>query len=156
MRTVCLSVLILITFTIQAQKNTPFDSTLWKTNYEKALSEASSRNLPLVMVFSGSDWCKPCIKLHENVLVTPRFSAWAKDSVVLLSIDFPRQKKNALPSDQTVHNDRIAEQFNPGGVFPLVLVITAEGSVKGQLTYHDELPDQFITQLNQIINPTQP
>jgi hypothetical protein len=72
--------------------------------------------------------------------------------VVLLMIDFPRQKKNQLPAEQIAHNERIAEKYNPDGIFPLVLVITGGEAILGQLYYHDENPDQYILKLKEILN----
>ncbi len=61
-----------------SQKNTPLDSTIWNTNFKFASELSKEKKLPLIMVFSGSDWCKPCIKLREQILVDTLFCTWAK------------------------------------------------------------------------------
>jgi hypothetical protein len=144
-------VMLMMSASLKAQIYTPFDSSLWHTNFESALQQAKQDTVPLIMVFSGSDWCKPCIKLHERVLVTTEFSTWAKENAALLSIDFPRQKKNALSAEQVKQNDSLAEQYNPNGVFPLVIILSPDKKILGEVIFHDETPAQFILLLTTII-----
>ena len=39
----------------------------WKTNFEEVKTEATVSNKKILLVFSGSDWCAPCIKLDKNI-----------------------------------------------------------------------------------------
>ena len=41
----------------------------WKTNFETAKTEATKQNKNILLVFSGSDWCGPCIKLDRDIMV---------------------------------------------------------------------------------------
>jgi thioredoxin-related protein len=38
----------------------------WLTDFDKAKEQAKKENKSIVMVFSGSDWCAPCIKLDKD------------------------------------------------------------------------------------------
>lgn len=114
---------------------------------------AKKDSLPLVLVFSGSDWCKPCIRLHEQVLVTDTFSDWAKSRVVLVSVDFPKQKKNALPKELVTQNEMLADRFNSTGVFPLFLLLTADEKIIGNVEFHNETPGQFILLITKLLQP---
>ncbi|PKP19031.1 MAG: thioredoxin family protein [Bacteroidetes bacterium HGW-Bacteroidetes-21] len=148
-----LLVLLSLSFsTLFSQKITPLDSMLWLTNYESAMANAKENNKPIILVFSGSDWCKPCIKLRENILVSQEFSNWAKENAVLLSLDFPRQKKNALPEAQVAHNEKMAEKFNKNGVFPIVIIIDQNEKVLGQLNYMDITPEEYIKKMEEILS----
>lgn len=131
---------------------TPFDSSIWYNDYDKALVTAKEKNLPVLIVFSGSDWCKPCIKLRENILVKEPFSVWAKTNAVMVTADFPRQKKNALAPEQVAKNEKLAEKYNPNGVFPLVVIIKSDETIVGQSGYLDISPEDYILKLQEIIN----
>lgn len=133
-----------------SQNITPLDTAVWSTNYQKSYELSIKHNLPMIMVFSGSDWCKSCIKLREQILVSPEFSEWANENAVCLSVDFPSQKKNQLSLELRAQNDSLAKQFNKNGVFPLVLIFS-EGEVIGNLGYKDITPQEYITKLENII-----
>ena len=77
--------LILGTLTIQAQELT------WQTDMNKALEISKKSKKPIMLFFTGSDWCGWCIRLQKEVLKTPEFAKWAKDNVVLVELDFPRR-----------------------------------------------------------------
>ena len=77
--------LILGSLTIQAQELT------WQTDLNKAMEISKKSKKPLLLFFTGSDWCGWCIRLQKEVLKTPEFAKWAKDNVVLVELDFPRK-----------------------------------------------------------------
>src|ERR671912_83719 len=45
---------------------TVIPSATWFTNLEKAKSEASQSNKAILLNFSGSDWCAPCIRFETG------------------------------------------------------------------------------------------
>ena len=75
----------------------PLTAQEWQTDFDTAKEIASKENRPIVLVFQGSDWCAPCIKLDKQVFSTETFQLYAKDHFVMLEADFPKKKKNALP-----------------------------------------------------------
>ncbi len=77
--------LVLGSLTIQAQELT------WQTDMKKATEMSKKSKKPLLLFFTGSDWCGWCIRLQKEVLKTPEFAKWAKDNVILVELDFPRQ-----------------------------------------------------------------
>lgn len=134
-----------------AQNATPLDSSIWKCNYACSLNQAKESGKPLLLVFSGSDWCKPCIMLREQILVKPEFSDWARNNVVCVSLDFPSQKKNRLPQYLQQQNDSLAERFNPSGIFPLIVIVDGSEKVLGTAGYKDVSPVEFISELEKIL-----
>lgn len=129
----------------------------WLTNLEEAqaVSEQSSR--PILMVFSGSDWCKPCILLRRQVFNSPEFQTYAEKNLVLLELDFPAQKKNKLSKEQTTHNEALADKFNPKGAFPLAVVINHEEQVLGHFAYTPgKDPQSYIHYINSISGHANP
>ncbi len=124
----------------------------WKGDYEDALNTAQHDKKPLILVFSGSDWCGPCIRLKKKVLESETFSTYADDNYVLYNADFPRKKKNLLPKERMDVNKRLAEKFNPNGYFPLVVVLDSQESVLGKTGFDKKLsPEKYIGLLNSFV-----
>lgn len=120
----------------------------WQTNIEKAKELAQKDNHNIVLVFQGSDWCAPCIKLEKEVWSTEEFQQLAKDHFVMLKADFPRKQKNKLPKDREVHNKALAAKYNPKGYFPYVVVLDATGKMLGQMGYEKMAPKAYFQKLD--------
>ncbi|MFK8006406.1 MAG: thioredoxin family protein [Saprospiraceae bacterium] len=123
----------------------------WQTDFLKAKEIATEENKPIVLVFQGSDWCTPCIKLDRQIWSTDSFKNYAKNNFVLLQADFPRRKKNALSKTQAEANAALAETYNKSGVFPFVVMLDKEGKVLGQTGYKKITPEAYIKELNGFI-----
>ncbi len=107
-----------------------FNSTIeWTTDFSKAITEASAKNKYILLNFSGSDWCGPCMKLKKEVLDSEDFLKFAEPKLILVRADFPRSKKNRLSPELTKHNENLAEKYNKEGKFPLTVLIDGEGNV---------------------------
>ncbi len=112
------------------------------TSYDQALEKANQDQKILVLQFSGSDWCAPCIKLEKNILHTPTFQEYAKQ-FVWLKVDFPQKKANRLSKAQTEENEKIAERYNPKGLFPFLVFIDNDESIVGTIKYHNVSPEEY-------------
>jgi thioredoxin-related protein len=119
----------------------------WLSRLDEAKSKAAETNQNILLVFSGSDWCVPCMKLEKSIWNSEEFKTFSDDHFVLLRADFLKQKKNKLSEEQQAHNEQLAEKYNPNGFFPLVLVLNKEGEVLGQTGYKNVSPSAYITQL---------
>lgn len=119
----------------------------WITDFKKAKEIATTKDQKIILVFQGSDWCAPCIKLDREIWSTDTFTAYAKDHYVMLQADFPRKKKNALPEAQATANAQLAETYNRQGIFPFVVVLDAKGNVLGQTSYKKIAPKEYISHL---------
>jgi len=120
----------------------------WQPDFEAAQAQARQDSLPIVLVFSGSDWCAPCIKLEREIWDAEEFQAYAKDHYVMLKADFPRRKANALGQEQAQANARLAETYNPQGFFPLVVVLSPDAAVLGRTGYTGASPREYIEALD--------
>ena len=116
-------------------------------SFEAAQKQAAAESKKILLVFSGSDWCGPCIKMDKNLWSQPDFQAYAAKALVFFKADFPRRKKNQLSSEQQKVNNQLAEIYNPEGYFPRVLLLDAQGSILKQFTYDDRSPTDFIQAL---------
>ena len=122
----------------------------WRTDWDTAKVEAEQANKKLILVFSGSDWCIPCIKLEKEIWENSSFIQYAEQHYVLFRADFPKRKKNKLPETIQQLNDRLASEYNPKGYFPLVVVLDTQGKVKGQLGYEKSTPEAYIALIEQL------
>ncbi len=123
----------------------------WTTFLEVAKTEAISSNKNILLVFSGSDWCAPCIKLDRTIFQSDVFKAEAEKKWVLLKADFPKKKGNALSETQTESNKKLAEKYNKEGNFPLVVLLDATGKVLGITGYKNVSPTEYVQLLNAMV-----
>lgn len=133
------SMIVLIQNSIKAQD--------WVSSFDTAKEIAASEDKQIVLVFAGSDWCAPCMKLERYILETEEFKNYAKEHYVLYKADFPRKKKNQLPADQQKVNESLAAQYNRQGIFPLVVLLDAQGNRKGETGYIKVGPSEYIKHL---------
>ncbi len=110
----------------------------WLNNLDDAKKAAVQKHALILLNFSGSDWCGPCIRLKKEIFESASFKTYAGDNLVLVNADFPRSKKNKLTKEQVKINEALADQYNPKGIFPFTLLLNAEGKV---LKTYDGLPD---------------
>lgn len=131
--------LVVFTFNTTAQE--------WLTDMNKAQELAKETDKAIVLVFKGSDWCAPCIKLDKQILHSETFKLYAKDHFIMVEADFPRRKKNKLSKELTAHNAALAERYNKQGIFPFVIVLSADGKKLGETGYYKTTPSKYILAL---------
>ena len=119
----------------------------WLTNFETAQARARSENKLLLIEFTGSDWCPPCIMLGRQVFSQPEFKDYAVQHLVLLEVDFPRRKE--LSAEQKAANEKLANQFGIDG-FPTVIILDPSGKKIGELGYMPGGPKPFIAALEEL------
>ena len=122
-------------FTLFSLSSTILSAQNWQTDWEKTKLESKQTNKKIVLVFSGSDWCIPCIKLEKEIWITPEFISYASENYLLFRADFPKRKKNKLPDQIQERNDLLASKYNPKGYFPLVVILNSNHEVIGNLGY---------------------
>ena len=99
----------------------PSDTIQWRTNFKETVELAEEQNLPIILSFSGSDWCGWCMKLHKEVLDTPAFIAATKDKFLFVEVDFPQSK--TLSKEIKAQNEALLQKFNVPG-FPTIIVLS--------------------------------
>lgn len=122
----------------------------WQYNFEESKQLAAQENKNIIMIFSGSDWCAPCIRLEKNIWQSEEFKAEAEKKWVLLKLNFPRKKSNQLSEEQTQHNRNLAEKYNRDGSFPLVIVMQPDGKVLGKFGFKNVSAEDYIKMLNEV------
>jgi protein disulfide-isomerase len=108
----------------------------WQTDYAKALAMAKFQNKRVLLDFTGSDWCGPCIELRKRVFSRPDFSAYADKNLVLVEIDYPQRKKQS--DDLKKQNEKLSKQYGIDEKgFPTIMVLDPSGKVLREVTGYD-------------------
>lgn len=123
----------------------------WVLDFDSSLKTAQDSNKTIILVFSGSDWCAPCMRLEREIWETDTFQKYANDHYVMVRADFPRKKANKLSKEQEEKNAHLAEMYNPNGYFPSVVIIDKNKKVLGQTGYRKLSPQKYIEHLNSFI-----
>ena len=99
----------------------------WLTDFELAKKESKTQDKPILMYFTGSDWCAPCKKLKVDFFNSKKFLK-ASYNVILLKIDLPRSNKLISP-EQKRKNMLLMQRYNKRGSFPTLVGLTHEGKI---------------------------
>lgn len=131
----------------------PFLSPGWNSDFSKAQEEAKSSNRFILLNFSGSDWCPPCIRMHKTFFESNEFETFADKELVLINADFPRLSKNQLSKELQKQNDGLAERYDPEGKFPLTLLLDEDGKIVHSWDgCPNEQPQQFVAEIDSYIH----
>jgi protein disulfide-isomerase len=116
----------------------------WQTDYEQALATAKAAKKCVLLNFTGSDWCGPCIEMRKVVFSKAAFLNYAKANLILVELDYPRRK--ALPEQVVKQNERLMQQYGiDKSGYPTVILLSPDGKSLGQLEgYGGERPGDII------------
>lgn len=136
--------------TIQAQDN------VWETDLTKAINLSEKSKKPILMFFTGSDWCGWCVRLQKEVFNTSSFTEWANQNVILLELDFPR--RTSITPELQKQNADLQSFFKVSG-YPTIWITKATKTGKqisfeqlGSTGYVSGGPDVWIQGANRIIS----
>ena len=120
----------------------------WKANFEEAKATAVQEDKNILLVFSGSDWCAPCIKLDKVVWQSEEFKKEADKNWIIYKADFPKKRTNQLTPELTEANKKLAEKYNRNGSFPLVVLLDKSGKVIGMTGFKNVSAIEYIKLLH--------
>ncbi|MFQ5962818.1 MAG: thioredoxin family protein [Candidatus Scalinduaceae bacterium] len=138
----CLGITIMVLFCVRAE------AIEWETDFEKALSAARTSGKYILLDFSGSDWCGWCMKLEKEVFNKDDFKNFAREHLVCVLVDFPRQKKQSKKLKQ--QNWELAKKYGIRG-YPTVIMLSPEGELVGKTGYLQGGPRMYAQHLKEII-----
>jgi thioredoxin-related protein len=124
------------------------DEPKWLTSYDEAVKVAKAEKKPILVDFTGSDWCGWCIKLKDEVFKTKEFKDWAAKNVVLLEIDFPRKKEQA--AEVKKQNQELQKKYDIKG-YPTIVFLDAEGKELGRSGYLKGGPGAWTKKADEIL-----
>jgi protein disulfide-isomerase len=121
---------------------------VWHHSLDEGISESLATGKPMLVNFTGSDWCTWCVKLKKDVFETATFGEWAKDKVVLVSLDYP--KRSTQPASTQQRNQEIAKQYRVES-YPTNLFLDAGGNLIGKGPGYIDNPQGWIEQADQVL-----
>lgn len=123
----------------------------WTMDVQAAKDLAKKADKPIFMNFTGSDWCGWCQLMDRSVFSQEAWQAYAKENLVLLWIDFPKNKA-LIPEGMLERNRELAQQYDVSG-YPTYVVLASDGEkVLGQLGAETECtPQKFIAKLERTL-----
>lgn len=130
----------------------------WLTNLDEAKEISKTNHKPILLYFTGSDWCTPCKALKTDFFETEEFATRAKD-LVLVMIDYPR-RMDIISETQKAYNKTVIEKYNANKSFPKFIMLNAKGKEIGELSgyssfntykdtsHHFAFVDEYIAKYN--------
>jgi thiol-disulfide isomerase/thioredoxin len=123
----------------------------WTMDYDAALKLADEKNLPLLLNFTGSDWCHWCKLMDETVYAKPAWGQFAAKNIVTVTVDFPKDKQ-LVPKEFAERNEKLKEKFAIEG-YPTYIILDKDGTTElGRLgAGEDKTPESFIQEVNEVL-----
>jgi thiol:disulfide interchange protein len=102
----------------------------WLTDYKAALAKAKQEHKAVLLDFTGSDWCPPCMMMKKRVFGSEKFKDFAAKNLVLVELDFPQGK--SLPPELEAQNTELAQKFGAMDMtgnlqVPLLVLVNPDG-----------------------------
>ncbi|MBW1296646.1 thioredoxin family protein [Aquimarina litoralis] len=129
------------------------DSLHWLTDFEDAKQVSIDEKKPILMYFTGSDWCAPCIMLDEDFFSTEKFKNQS-ENVVLLKVDIPR-RSDILSKEQLIANKKLLSKYNKDRGFPHIIAMNHKGKVidtEGSYSASLRDPSRYFSFVSKIID----
>jgi thiol-disulfide isomerase/thioredoxin len=123
-------------------KEAPKSEHRWFAEFDTALAAAKAEGKDLFVDFTGSEWCPPCIALHDEVLAQEVFYAAASKQFVLVALDFPRDPASQAKIPHLARNEEVRQKYEVEQ-FPTVLLMNADGEVFGTAGYRAGGPQKY-------------
>jgi protein disulfide-isomerase len=121
----------------------------WLTDYEAAKKQAKEENKPILINFTGTDWCGWCIKIEKEIFSKDEFKAYAKENLILMEVDFPEKKKQA--EEVKEQNKKLDKEFKIEG-YPTIFLIDSEGKkLSEDIGYREGGAKAYVDHLKELL-----
>lgn len=120
----------------------------WMTDFEAATAKAKSENKPMLLDFTGSDWCGWCIKLDKEVFTKQSFVDYADANLVLVELDFPAKKEQT--AELKAQNKALADKYKIRG-YPTIVLLSSDGELIEKTGYRRGGPDKYVAHLRELL-----
>ena len=133
---------------LMATDATEYEVGAWTENWDLALSAAKELKRPVLVNFTGSDWCSWCIKLVNEVFSKDEFQNYAKENLILLKLDFPKNIAQAEALKK--QNNALQKQFGIQG-FPTILLMDSDGKEINRTGYQQGGAASYVKHLQGLL-----
>ncbi|MEO9501481.1 thioredoxin family protein [Nonlabens ulvanivorans] len=102
----------------------------WFTDFKTAKAAAKKQKKPMLVYFTGSDWCKPCVKLKKDFFNTPQFAEASEDYIVVM-LDIP-YRDDIISLEQKKINKEMQKKLRVSK-FPTLLALDHNGRERNRM-----------------------
>ena len=143
----CIGILAIVTVAAAAEPEG------WGTDFEQAKKAATEKKLPILMDFSGSDWCIWCQRLDAEVFSQKAFIDYAKDNLILFLVDFPMRAQQA--DALRAQNRQLQSTYRVAG-YPTVVLVNAQGEELARSDYRKGGAEAYVEHLKELVAGKKP
>jgi len=116
------------------------DSTnIWQQDFSNAEKLAKSSDKPMLIFFTGSDWCGPCKMLVSDVFESEKFNKEVQNDFVLYEADFSRNK-DLVTTSQRSDNYKLKNKYNVSS-YPTIVIVNGKGKALGKMKGYNLMRD---------------
>ncbi|MEE9408012.1 MAG: thioredoxin family protein [Polaribacter sp.] len=101
----------------------------WEANFKQALRKSKKEKKPILIYFTGSDWCGPCKVLDKKLFHTDKFKGLADKDLILYEADNPRNK-GLVDSYKLKENLKLIRKYNVKS-YPTLVLVNHKGKMIG-------------------------
>ena len=129
-------ILLIVTQLVCAQDN--IEMLMWETDFELAKSKSQKTKKPILMLFTGSDWCAPCKMLKTNFFDSPEFIKISSHFIMLI-VDFPKDKA-LITQEQKKLNTLLSAKYGVKS-YPTLIAINYNGAIIDKIKSYTSVRD---------------
>jgi len=140
---ILISIIFFQIININAQEANAIDKLNWISTYDEAKKLAKEENKPILIFFTGSDWCGICKMLDKDFLSTKKFKKIADESLILYKADFPR-RTDLVSAEQKKVNEKLDKKYSKSRKkrsFPTIVITNANGDELGYIESYNFIHD---------------
>ena len=143
MKNIIFFAFVLLTFITFSQK----EELTWHSDLQKAISLSQKEKKPMLLFFTGSDWCGWCKKMDKTTFQDEKVMKILQEEYYTVKVDFDNKNKMNYQGQQYTGKE-LAKKFGIEGL-PTLVVIAPDFS-KSEAIIGYKNPKQFINALNQV------
>lgn len=115
----------------------------WISDFDTAKKIAKEQNKPILIYFTGSDWCGICKVLDKDFLSSDKFKLIANEKLVLYKADFPRRTDlvTKAQKDKNIQLDNTYSKSRNKRAFPTLVFVNANGVELGYIESYNYIHD---------------
>lgn len=119
----------------------------WETEWEQAMEKAKKSGQPVLVDFTGSDWCPGCIYLRKRIFDTEPFAKYeAEHQFILLELDFPK-KPGKISMEKLKFHEKLMHHYAISS-FPTVLLMDGNGAPYAKMLSASKTPEEYLKRLD--------